>query len=64
MTRAVESFNTAEYWENAWARVLKGKGQHIENFWHPRIAGKPPDSIELSGPDKKPLKIVVQVVRD
>ena len=65
LLRAEECFNSAEYWErSAWPRILKGRAPHLELYFLQRIYGKPVDAIEPAGEAKKPVRIVIEVVRD
>jgi hypothetical protein len=56
-------FDSTEYVQNAKFRVLKGKAPHVEGYWLPRLHGRPIEQYELSGPDRKPLKVIIEVIR-
>ena len=53
LTAVAES---AEWQANVWQRVLAGKAPHIESYLLMRIAGRPVEKIEHSGPDGAPIR--------
>ena len=52
-----------KYLDNATQRVLRGRASHVENYWMPRVDGKPVETVELTGANRRPLKVVIEVVR-
>ena len=63
LTRLAPFIDGAEYTSNVKARILRGKAPHMEAYLAQRLHGKPVEKVEMSGPDAKPIKVVIQVVR-
>ena len=49
MAWAAEFFKSDEYLASATRRTLSGRAPHLEGYWLPRIHGKAPDKVEVSG---------------
>ena len=65
LLQAEKCFNSADTWErSAWPRILRGRAPHLESYFLQRIYGKPVESVALTGEAKKPIRVVIEVVRD
>jgi hypothetical protein len=64
LVRASEWIDGAEYFDGLKTRITRGRAPHAESYLLRRIKGDPTQHVELAGNAKKPLKIVVEVVRD
>ena len=65
LLQAEKCFNSAEYRErSAWPRILKGRAPHLELYFLQRLYGKPVEAVTVSGEAKKPIRVVIEVVRD
>jgi hypothetical protein len=64
LTRAAAFIDGSDYFDNVKQRILRGRAPHAESYFHQRLHGKATETVELSGPNRKPLKVIIEVVRD
>jgi hypothetical protein len=63
LARAAAFVDGDEYFENVRQRILRGRAPHAESYLLRRLKGDSTQHVEMSGPNKKPIKVVIQVVR-
>ncbi len=54
-----EFLSSPRYRASAEERVLKGTAPHLENFWHAKLNGKPPEHLTIAGDPDRPLTMKV-----
>lgn len=63
LTRAADWIDGQDYFDNVKKRVERGRAPHMETYFAQRLHGKAVEKVELSGNDKKPIRVTIQVVR-
>jgi hypothetical protein len=64
LTRAADWINGQPYFDNVKRRVERGKAPHMETYFARRIHGREVDADGEVGNDRRPVKIVIEVVRN
>ncbi len=64
LTRAADWINGEPYFANVKQRVERGRAPHMESYFAQRLHGRAVEQVELSGNARKPVKIVIEVVRE
>lgn len=64
LTRMAPFIDGSEYAANLQGRVLRGKAPHAETYLFNRLHGRPADSDGDAQDDRRPIKVVIEVVRN
>lgn len=63
LTRMAPFIDGDEYARSLVQRILRGKAPHSENYLYNRLHGRPADVVEDAVQERRPIKIVIEVVK-